>query len=142
MISSSAIRLHRRRYSYLGQGLKNTANEVDASSPQETGIRWGVRQCSAHTLEFDQYPFNEFIHLLQGTVDITAQDGKAHRFVCGDSFIIPCGLACTWTSTMDTRKFYVLSEKPTPLNRFHLERTIAKCYQQHEALSCPVKNIC
>lgn len=130
VISSSLIRLNRERYAYLGRTLMNTGCKAAPDNTCNSIPTWGIQGCEAHTLEFDHYPFNEFIYLLQGTVDITTGDGRIERFNRGDCFIIPRDLQCTWTNADNVRKLYVVCNDNAVKNRFRLERIISECHRR------------
>ena len=77
----------------------------------------GVWKCTAHTLEFGPYPVDEFMLVLDGSVNIVHEDGHEEIFRAGDAFVIPKGLPCQWKQTESIHKIYVIlddSETPIP----------------------------
>lgn len=50
----------------------------------------------------------EFCHLLEGVVEIVAEDGEAWTFRAGDSFVMKPGFVGTWRTVATVRKIYVV----------------------------------
>ena len=76
----------------------------------------GVWKCTAHTLEFGPYPVDEFMLVLDGSVNIVHEDGHEEIFRAGDAFVIPKGLPCQWKQTESIHKIYVILDDPeTPI---------------------------
>ena len=76
----------------------------------------GVWKCTAHTLEFGPYPVDEFMLVLDGSVNIVHADGHEEIFRAGDAFVIPKGLPCQWKQTESIHKIYVILDDPgTPI---------------------------
>jgi hypothetical protein len=113
-----------------GRGLEPmaeiTPDEVVAGSAAELGHNYytspsgvltaGVWKCTAHTLEFGPYPVDEFMLVLDGSVNIVHADGHEEIFRAGDAFVIPKGLPCQWKQTESIHKFYVILDDPdTPI---------------------------
>ncbi len=72
----------------------------------------GVWKCMAHTLEFGPYPVDEFMWVLDGSVNIVHRDGHEEIFRAGDAFVIPKGLPCQWKQTESMHKIYVILDDP------------------------------
>jgi uncharacterized cupin superfamily protein len=68
----------------------------------------GLWTCTAHATVEAEYPANEFIHLLEGSIILTVEGGEQHVFEPGDSFFIPKGLRCSWRQPTAVRKCYVV----------------------------------
>lgn len=47
-------------------------------------------------LRFTDIPYDEFVHILNGTAILTSADGTRHVFNAGDCFIAPKGWTGTW----------------------------------------------
>ena len=76
----------------------------------------GVWKCTAHTLKFGPYPVDEFMLVLDGSVNIVHEDGHEDIFRAGDAFVIPKGLPCQWKQTESIHKIYVILDDPdTPI---------------------------
>jgi len=99
-----------------------TPDEVVAGSASEIGHNYytspsgvltaGVWKCTAHTLAFGPYPVDEFMLVLDGSVNIVHEDGHEEIFRAGDAFVIPKGLPCQWKQTESIHKFYVILDDP------------------------------
>jgi uncharacterized cupin superfamily protein len=61
-----------------------------------------------------RYSENEFCHMIQGLVRITALDGRVHQFSAGDSFVVPAGFEGTWEVVEDCVKLYAIFEAAAP----------------------------
>jgi len=55
---------------------------------------------------------DEFMLLLEGSVEIVEPDGKVTRVVAGESFILPKGLMRQWRQSVDVTKIFVILETP------------------------------
>ena len=109
-----------------GQGLEPmveiTPDMLEAGSPSELCHNYykspsgvlsaGVWKCTAHTLVFGPYPVDEFMLVLDGSVNIVHQDGHEEIFRAGDAFVIPKGLPCQWKQTEAIHKVYVILDDP------------------------------
>jgi len=70
-----------------------------------------VYQSDPGTLNFKDYPFDEYVHLLSGTAVLTDADGKAQEFNAGDSFIVPTGFTGSWELRGDYRELFMIETK-------------------------------
>lgn len=59
------------------------------------------------SLRSHNYPLDEFVLVLEGTLVTTDADGTAREFGPGDTFIIPKGWNGTWDMTTRFRKLFV-----------------------------------
>jgi uncharacterized cupin superfamily protein len=76
----------------------------------------GIWKCTAHTLEFGPAPVDEFMLVLDGSVNIVHADGHEEIFRAGDAFVTPKGLPFQWKQTEDIHKVYVILDDPeTPI---------------------------
>jgi uncharacterized cupin superfamily protein len=113
-----------------GQGLEPlveiTPEMLEEGSASERGHNYyrspsglltaGVWKCTAHTLKFGPYPVDEFMLVLEGSVNIVHEDGLEEIFRAGDAFVIPKGLPCQWKQTESIHKIYVILDDPdTPI---------------------------
>jgi len=57
------------------------------------------------------FPYDEFVHVLEGEVILTHIDGKAQTFKAGDSFMVPKGFLGTWDMTKHFREMVVVETK-------------------------------
>ncbi|MFT5502943.1 MAG: putative cupin superfamily protein [Gammaproteobacteria bacterium] len=56
------------------------------------------------------YSVDEYMVLLEGSLDIEQADGQKLHFVAGDSFVIPKGAVVQWQQHEYLRKFYMIYE--------------------------------
>ena len=68
----------------------------------------GVWECSPCIERIQNYPFDEFAYILQGSVVVTLEDGTTQTFEAGDCFIMKHGTNCTWHMPETLRKYYVI----------------------------------
>ena len=68
----------------------------------------GVWDCTPMKRKMMPFPRNELMCILEGSVTITDEKGRAETFRAGDSFFVPQGLNNSWTSTEYVRKFYCI----------------------------------
>lgn len=76
----------------------------------------GVWDCTPMEEQFGDYSVNEFMIVLEGSIEIIDQHGTVEIFKAGESFVIPKGLPCTWRQTEYAKKFYVIFDDPSELN--------------------------
>lgn len=62
-------------------------------------------------------PYDEFVHLLDGTLILTDADGKAHSFKAGDSLLIPKGFTGTWETGANFRELALVTRKDWDASR-------------------------
>lgn len=65
------------------------------------------RSTEAHWDITDPYPYNEYMHILEGGVTLTSADGTVTDLAPGDSVVIPRGWTGRWDSPGVT-KIYVI----------------------------------
>ena len=70
----------------------------------------GVWDCTANSLKFGPYTEEEFMVVLEGSIQIKYESGDIDSFSAGESFVIPRGTPCSWQQTEYTRKFFVIYE--------------------------------
>lgn len=54
------------------------------------------------------YSENEFCQIIAGRSVLRDDDGREHRLVAGDNFVIPAGFRGQWEVQEKTRKIYVI----------------------------------
>ncbi len=94
------------------------ADALLSGDPQEQGKSYyadqtsqfdaGVWECEPNKHLMQSSPYDEFVYLLQGEVDITDDQGNTDSYVAGDSFVMPRGCSCTWDVKKAVRKLYVV----------------------------------
>ncbi len=68
----------------------------------------GVWECAPNKHVYEAAPYDEFVYLLEGRIDVIDDQGAVETFTAGDSFILPRGCACTWDVKEPVRKLYVV----------------------------------
>ncbi len=93
-------------------------DSLQSGDPQERGRSFyadqtgqldaGVWQCEPNRHHIAAAPYDEFVYLLQGHIDVIDDTGAVETFKTGDSFIMPRGCDCTWDVKEAVRKLYVV----------------------------------
>jgi uncharacterized cupin superfamily protein len=68
----------------------------------------GMWDSTAFESEMLPFPCYEFVHLLEGEITITEENGTVNVFKAGDVFMIPQGVVCSWKVTAYVKKFYCI----------------------------------
>jgi hypothetical protein len=68
----------------------------------------GVWECEPNRHFIEAAPYDEFVYLLQGHIDVIDADGGVETYKAGDSFMMPRGCECTWDVKEPVRKLYVV----------------------------------
>ena len=68
----------------------------------------GVWECEVNKHVIEASPYDEFVYLLQGHIDVTDDEGNVETFKAGDSFVMPRDCKCTWDVKEPVRKLYVV----------------------------------
>lgn len=68
----------------------------------------GVWECEPNKHFLEAAPYDEFVYLLEGRIDVTDAAGNVETFKAGDSFVMPRGCQCTWDVKEPVRKLYVV----------------------------------
>lgn len=98
------------------------ANDLVSGTPQqrgryyfnapEVGLSAGVWDCTAFEGRMAPYSVDEFMMLLEGSVNVTEASGRVTHVKAGESFVIPRGLTCAWKQESYVRKIFVIYENP------------------------------
>lgn len=59
----------------------------------------------------DPFPYDEYVHVLEGEVTLTHIDGKQNTFKAGENFLVPKGFLGTWNMTSHYRELVVVETK-------------------------------
>ena len=94
------------------------ADTLQSGDPQERGRSYyadqtgqldaGYWECEPNKHVIEAAPYDEFVYLLEGQVDVIDADGGVQSFKAGDSFVMPRGCKCTWDVKQAVRKLYVV----------------------------------
>ena len=68
----------------------------------------GVWECEPNKHDIAAAPYDEFVYLLEGRIDVIDDEGGVESFGPGDSFVMPRGCKCTWDVKAPVRKLYVV----------------------------------
>ena len=68
----------------------------------------GYWECEVNTHHLEASPYDEFVYLLDGHIDVHHDDGSVESYKKGDSFIMPRDCQCTWEVKEPVRKLYVV----------------------------------
>ncbi len=82
-------------------------HEFFASDDNKTSA--GVWECAPTIEEFDDYPDNEMITVISGSVTVANESGGSEIFTSGDTFFIAKGSKIRWEITEKLLKFYMVS---------------------------------
>lgn len=77
------------------------------SNDKKTSV--GVWECAPTIEEFDEYPDNEMMTVISGSVTLTNESGDSETFTSGDTFFIAKGAKIRWEITEKLLKFYMVS---------------------------------
>ena len=91
---------------------------VQSGEPKERGRSFyadqtgqldaGVWECEPNRHVIDAAPYDEFVYLLKGRIDVIDDEGGIETYKAGDSFMMPRGCKCTWDVKEPVRKLYVV----------------------------------
>ncbi|NHO32728.1 cupin domain-containing protein [Acetobacter fallax] len=77
---------------------------------RDGNVRTGLWQATPGTTKSIKGDAFEFCHILEGVVKITEDNGEAHTFRAGDSFVMKPGFVGTWETIETVKKIYVFVE--------------------------------
>ena len=103
-----------------GQGLDRIApykKEVTISGMQQMSARelfkgafvvdvWETQD--GGTLLLKNYPFDQFVQVLQGTTTLISSGGVSRSYAAGDLFVVPRGFNGTWTVSRGFREILII----------------------------------
>ncbi len=94
------------------------ADGLKSGEPNERGLSFyadqtgqldaGVWECEPNKHVIEAAPYDEFVYLLEGHIDVIDEDGGVETYKAGDSFMMPRGCKCTWDVKAPVRKLYVV----------------------------------
>ena len=85
----------------VGDIVKGEPNErysrvFDTVIEAPTEVRAGVWEATEYSENLMDYPYNEIVFLLEGSISIVDSDGVEERFEPGDCFFLKKGFSGTW----------------------------------------------
>lgn len=75
-----------------------------------------VFDVSPGRVRIDGLPYDEYVHILEGRLILTPDDGEEVEFKKGDSLIVPEGYTGYWTMPEKYREFVIINTIPEPSN--------------------------
>jgi len=78
------------------------------------GLSVGSWHCTAYSGPMAPCPFDEYMVLLAGRVEIHHSDGAVLRIGPGQGFLVPKGLVCRWVQTGPVLKHFLIYDDGTP----------------------------
>ena len=94
------------------------ADGLQSGEPKERGRSFyvdqtgqldaGVWECEPNKHVIESAPYDEFVYLLEGRIDVIDDNGAVETYKAGDSFVMPRGCKCTWDVKEPVRKLYVV----------------------------------
>ena len=66
----------------------------------------------AKVLHKNGFTFDEFVHILSGSLILTDSSGEIHEFTAGDTLVVPTGFSGTWEMLGNYRELIVIKPKP------------------------------
>jgi uncharacterized cupin superfamily protein len=67
-----------------------------------------VWQTTGYTRKLIDFPRHELMHLLEGSVTFTDDEGQQKTFKAGDTFFVPLGTPNAWKSEGTLKKIYCI----------------------------------
>ena len=83
-----------------------TTTAVPVFKSRDEKMTSGLFVSTAGHAEYDSYPADEFIYIIEGKATLTSADGSVLNIHKGDALIIPKGWKGSWT-TSGYKKFFV-----------------------------------
>ena len=97
---------------------------LESGAPVQKGILYdedpapdysvGIWECTAFVDRPGPYPVDEFMLLLEGTVEMAMPDGTSVTVHPGEAFVIPKGLECQWKMPGTVRKIFMILDGTEP----------------------------
>jgi uncharacterized cupin superfamily protein len=104
---------------------------TDYTKSEDGGEREAVSRSSSHVFHHDKIhvsvieagpgkvrvdglPYDEFVHILQGRLILTLDDGHEFKFQQGESFIVPKGFVGIWEMPERYRELVVVDTEALP----------------------------
>lgn len=84
-----------------------TTDDVEVFRTAESDFDAGMWRSTEAHWDIESYPYNEYIHVLDGSITLTSADGRVTEINPGDSVVIPLGWKGRWDSPGVT-KIYVI----------------------------------
>jgi uncharacterized cupin superfamily protein len=83
----------------------------NAFTDEAAHLRAGLWDSTPYARISRPHKLSELMHILQGSVDLTGEDGTVLTVAQGDTVFVPQGAPCAWDSRVHVAKFYVVQEE-------------------------------
>lgn len=83
----------------------------NAFTEESANLRAGLWDSTPYARISRPHKLSELMHILQGSVDLTGEDGAVLTVGQGDTVFVPQGATCAWNSRVHVAKFYVVQEE-------------------------------
>ena len=77
---------------------------------EKAGITAGVWTCAPCREEFDAYPVDEMMQILDGELVLTSPDGTSETYRAGDTFYMAKGTPIIWEIKKTLHKYFMITE--------------------------------
>jgi uncharacterized cupin superfamily protein len=108
-------------HAFLANPRQMVMSRPDIASPTEwenlvvergsSEVRIGTWRCEAYTDEIVDYDYDEFMVLIEGTVELIYPDGSKDKFGPGQAFLLPQGFTGTWHQPGTVLKFFAMIDR-------------------------------
>jgi uncharacterized cupin superfamily protein len=82
----------------------------NAFTEEASNLRAGIWDSTPYARISRPHKLSEVMHILEGSVDLTSEDGTVFTVGQGDTVLVPQGAPCAWDSRVPVAKFYVVQE--------------------------------
>ncbi|CAN5328870.1 cupin domain-containing protein [soil metagenome] len=82
----------------------------NAFTEEASNLRAGLWDSTPYARVSRPHKLSELMHILEGAVDLTGEDGTVFTVGQGDTVMVPQGAPCAWNSRVPVAKFYVVQE--------------------------------
>lgn len=74
-------------------------------------VRAGVWEAKAYSERLEDYPYDEILYVVKGSISIVNENGHDELFKTGDCFFLPRGFSGQWTQH-ETLKIFHMTVEP------------------------------
>tara|TARA_B110000503_G_scaffold74979_1_gene115758 strand:+ start:3639 stop:4325 length:687 start_codon:yes stop_codon:yes gene_type:complete len=85
------------------------------------GVTTGLRHLGACITAMEKTSYDEFVHVLKGSLSIILKNGRKEIFGAGQTFVIPKGLTCRREQSSNTKTYYMTFEDEGSLPHYNVE---------------------
>ena len=92
-------------------GSAPACRSFNAFTDEAAKLRAGTWDSTPYARISRPHKLSELMHILRGSVDLTAEDGTVFTVGEGETVFVPQGAPCAWDSRVHVAKFYVVQEE-------------------------------